>query len=72
VARAINIALNELLDKAEEIDKQQECLVHCAGGYRSMIAASILKQKGFQNIKNVWGGYNKIKEEIIDLVVPNN
>jgi glyoxylase-like metal-dependent hydrolase (beta-lactamase superfamily II)/rhodanese-related sulfurtransferase len=72
VARAINIALNELLDKAEEIDKQQECLVYCAGGYRSMIAASILKQKGFQNIKNVWGGYNKIKEEIIDLVVPNN
>ncbi len=72
VAKAINIDLKELHDKAEEIDKEQECLVHCAGGYRSMIAASMLKQKGFQNIKNVWGGYNKIKEEIIDLVVPSN
>jgi rhodanese-related sulfurtransferase len=37
-----------------------------------MVAASILKQKGFINVKNVWGGYAKIKEEQIDLVVPAN
>jgi glyoxylase-like metal-dependent hydrolase (beta-lactamase superfamily II)/rhodanese-related sulfurtransferase len=72
VAKAKNIQLSELMDKAEEIDKEQECLVHCAGGYRSMVAASILKQKGFINVKNVWGGYAKIKEEQIDLVVPAN
>ena len=59
------------MDKAEEIDKEQECLVHCAGGYRSMVAASVLKHKGFKNVKNVWGGFAKIKEEQIDLVMPS-
>lgn len=71
VAKAKNIQLSELMDKAEEIDKEQECLVHCAGGYRSMVAASVLKHKGFKNVKNVWGGFAKIKEEQIDLVMPS-
>ncbi len=33
-----------------------------------MVAASLLKKEGFTNVKNVWGGYAKIKEEKIDLV----
>jgi len=34
--------------------------VHCAGGYRSMIAASILKSRGFDNVVNIEGGYGEI------------
>ena len=37
-------------------------ILHCAGGYRSMIAASILKQRGFDNLVDVIGGFNEIKK----------
>jgi rhodanese-related sulfurtransferase len=37
--------------------------VHCAGGYRSVIAASLIKRQGVHNIRNVVGGWNKIKEQ---------
>jgi len=47
-------ALNNNIDK---LDKNQNYYVHCAGGYRSMIAASMLKAKGFKKIINVSGGY---------------
>jgi len=35
--------------------------IHCQGGYRSMIACSILKSRGIHNISNIRGGYNQIK-----------
>ncbi|GAK93760.1 metallo-beta-lactamase family protein [Nonlabens ulvanivorans] len=41
--------------------------IHCAGGYRSMIAASILKSRGIHNLINVEGGFNAIKETDIDV-----
>jgi rhodanese-related sulfurtransferase len=34
--------------------------LHCAGGYRSMIAASILQARGFRNFKEIEGGFNAI------------
>ena len=37
--------------------------VHCAGGYRSVIAASLLKKEGIHNLRNVIGGWSQIKEE---------
>jgi rhodanese-related sulfurtransferase len=37
--------------------------VHCAGGYRSTIAASLLKRQGIHNLHNVLGGWAKIKEQ---------
>lgn len=43
--------------------------IHCAGGYRSMIAASILKSRGIHNLINVEGGFNAIKET--DIAVTN-
>lgn len=36
--------------------------VHCAGGYRSVIAASLLKRQGFHNLRNVLGGFGKMKD----------
>ncbi|KEZ94128.1 MBL fold metallo-hydrolase [Nonlabens ulvanivorans] len=43
--------------------------IHCAGGYRSLIAASILKSRGIHNLINVEGGFNAIKET--DIAVTN-
>jgi rhodanese-related sulfurtransferase len=37
--------------------------VHCAGGYRSVIAASLLKRQGVHNLRNILGGWNSIKEQ---------
>lgn len=44
------------------VDPEKNLYVHCAGGYRSVIAASLLKRQGFHNLRNVLGGYAKIKE----------
>jgi rhodanese-related sulfurtransferase len=41
--------------------------VHCAGGYRSVIAASILKKRGVHNLVDVQGGFKAIKETNIEL-----
>jgi hydroxyacylglutathione hydrolase len=56
------IPLSELQTQLEAFDPKKQYLVHCAGGYRSMIAASILKKHGIHNFKNVLGGMAKIKE----------
>jgi rhodanese-related sulfurtransferase len=45
-----------------------EYLIHCAGGYRSMVAASFMKSKGIRNVKNVWGGFEMIKKEEVEIV----
>jgi hydroxyacylglutathione hydrolase len=46
------------------LDSTASYMVHCAGGYRSMIAASWLKRQGVKNVINVYGGYNRIKTEV--------
>jgi hydroxyacylglutathione hydrolase len=62
---AQNIPLNELTDVANVagFEDNQNLYVHCAGGYRSVIAASIFKKHGYHNLRNVLGGWEKIKEE---------
>jgi glyoxylase-like metal-dependent hydrolase (beta-lactamase superfamily II)/rhodanese-related sulfurtransferase len=62
VSGAINISLIDLENRLEELDKDGKYLVHCAGGYRSMIASSILYNNGFTNVINIHGGFGKIKE----------
>ncbi|MFN5942764.1 MAG: MBL fold metallo-hydrolase [Bacteroidota bacterium] len=59
---AINIPLNDLEQQLDRLPKDQAFVVHCAGGYRSMIAASLLKKKGYQNFVDVIGGFAAIKE----------
>ncbi len=65
VKDALNIPLNELTDplNMSAIEDEHNVYVHCAGGYRSVIAASLLKKEGFHNLRNVLGGWNKIKEQ---------
>jgi rhodanese-related sulfurtransferase len=64
------IPLSKLEHQIANMDKNQKYLIHCAGGYRSMMAASIMKKHGFEHVKNVRGGINKIKESGFMLVIP--
>lgn len=60
VVGAINIPLNQLYQQIDRLPKETPFIVYCAGGYRSMIAASILQQNGFYHFKDVVGGYTSI------------
>jgi glyoxylase-like metal-dependent hydrolase (beta-lactamase superfamily II)/rhodanese-related sulfurtransferase len=62
VEGAKSIPLDFLNDHMAEFTKDQDQYLHCAGGYRSMIAASILKARGFDNVINVQKGFKGIKE----------
>ncbi|MES2331890.1 MAG: MBL fold metallo-hydrolase [Bacteroidota bacterium] len=64
VKDALNIPLNDLSDPGSmaDLDDKHNMYVHCAGGYRSVIASSLLKREGFHNLRNVVGGWGKIKE----------
>ena len=54
--------LNEINQHLAEIPKEKPFLLHCAGGYRSMIASSILKQRGWSNFADIVGGFDEMKE----------
>lgn len=62
VTDARNIPLDFLNSHLAEIPKEGEVYLHCAGGYRSMIAASILKSRGWDNLVDVSGGFKAIME----------
>jgi hydroxyacylglutathione hydrolase len=55
-----NKPLDFINDWTDSFDKNKEYHIHCAGGYRSMIAASILKARGFDNLIDVAGGFSAI------------
>ena len=59
---ATSTPLDFLNDHITEFPKSKDFYVHCAGGYRSVIAASILKARGFHNVIDVAGGYGTIKK----------
>ncbi len=74
VLQAENHPLGRIHDSMDSLDLQETYYLHCAGGYRSMIAASILKANGFENIVDVAGGFKAIKETSIaktDYVCPS-
>lgn len=62
---AVNIPLNDMTDPGSmaNFEENQNLYVHCAGGYRSVIASSLLKRQGIHNLRNVLGGWGKIKEQ---------
>ncbi len=59
---AENMPLDNLNDYLTDILNEEPVYVHCAGGYRSMIANSILKARGFNNVVNVEGGLAAIQK----------
>ena len=64
LAEAVNLPLSDMTNLAAlaQFDETQNLYIHCAGGYRSVIAASLLKRQGIHNLRNVEGGWDKIKE----------
>ncbi len=62
---AVNIPLIEMADLGSmaNFEDHHNVYVHCGGGYRSVIAASLLKRQGIHNLRNVAGGWSKIKEQ---------
>ena len=69
IADAKNTPLDFLNEYLAEFPEKETFYVHCAGGYRSMIAASILKSRGIHNLIDVAGGFKAIKEA--DIPVTN-
>jgi glyoxylase-like metal-dependent hydrolase (beta-lactamase superfamily II)/rhodanese-related sulfurtransferase len=65
VKAALNMPLQDMTDLAllADFEDHQNLYVHCAGGYRSVIAASLMKRQGIHNLRNVLGGWNAIKEQ---------
>lgn len=62
VLEANNTPLDYLNDHLAEFPDSKPFYVHCAGGYRSMIASSILKSRGIHNLIDVKGGFKAINE----------
>jgi hydroxyacylglutathione hydrolase len=60
VENAINKPLATINDWIETINPSQHFFIHCAGGYRSMVAGSILHSRGYFNFSEIEGGYNSI------------
>jgi len=59
---AENIPLDYINDYMSKFRKDKTMYLHCAGGYRSVIAASILKARGYDNLVNVEGGFSAISQ----------
>lgn len=72
---AENAPLDFINDSMAQLDKNKTYYVHCAGGYRSMIFASTLRARGYDNLVDVKGGFKAIKDsglfKITDYVCPS-
>ncbi|PSL49079.1 glyoxylase-like metal-dependent hydrolase (beta-lactamase superfamily II) [Chitinophaga niastensis] len=65
IKNSINLSLGDMMDpgKMADFDDHHNLYVHCQGGYRSIIACSILKKEGIHNLRNIDGGYAKMKDQ---------
>lgn len=64
IKHSVNLPLNELNGaiRRAAFKKDQIVYIYCGTGYRSVIAGSILKKEGIHNVRNIAGGWNKIKQ----------
>ena len=62
-----NIPLNNIDLNIKDLDKNINHYIHCAGGYRSMIACSILKKLGFNSLYDVKGGFSEIRKSGLEI-----
>jgi glyoxylase-like metal-dependent hydrolase (beta-lactamase superfamily II)/rhodanese-related sulfurtransferase len=68
-----NFPLDWIHDNFAEIDPEKDYYLHCASGYRSLVAASIFKANGVKNVTDVRGGFTDLKETdapLTDYVCP--
>lgn len=62
---ALHIQLGDLPNRLNELDKDKNIIMHCAGGDRSSTACSILQKHGFKNVINLAGGYGAWMEMVL-------
>ena len=62
-----HLSLDQINHRLDQIDTQKTYYIHCAGGYRSVIAASILKANRFHNVIDIAGGFADIKKTELSL-----
>jgi glyoxylase-like metal-dependent hydrolase (beta-lactamase superfamily II)/rhodanese-related sulfurtransferase len=67
---SLGIPLNQLRDRLAEVPREGAVLVHCAGGYRSSIAASLLKAGGFEAVGEIAGGITAWETAGLKLLEP--
>ena len=60
---AINLPLSELRDRIDDVPRDRPVAVHCLGGYRSYLAQRILLNHGYDNVRNVLGGYGLLRPQ---------
>lgn len=66
VVDALNIPLDFVNDQLAEVPQNNDFYLHCAGGYRSVIMASILKARGYHNMINIEKGFGGIKATTVN------
>jgi rhodanese-related sulfurtransferase len=57
IAGSVNIPLNHLTERLSEIPQERAVVLHCASGYRSAIAASLLERHGITSLADLVGGF---------------
>ncbi len=67
ITNAIHTPLSNLNNYLDNYNAEKNSYIHCAGGYRSVIAGSILKSRGIHNITDIKGGFGAIKKTAIPL-----
>ncbi len=67
VKGAIHFPLDFISRNMNEIDREHTYYLHCGGGYRSMIGASILRSRGFEHLVNIRGGFKALKETSLEM-----
>ena len=60
VPGAVPIPVGQLPNRIDELDPARPTVVYCAGGYRSSVAASVLRQRGFVDVSDILGGYGAL------------
>jgi len=64
ISGAVNIPVGQLPDRTDELDPRKPTVVYCQGGYRSSVAASLLRQRGFEDVSDILGGYGAWDEAV--------
>ena len=64
-----SIPLDDFENELSEINSDEKNYIHCAGGYRSVIACSILKRSGYESVVDVAGGFSSIRKSNFEILV---
>jgi rhodanese-related sulfurtransferase len=62
VPGAVAIPIGQLTSRLDELQPDRPTVVYCAGGYRSSVAASVLRRAGFDDVSDILGGYGAWSE----------